>query len=53
MKESWEAEISTQNKEAVDPVVISLKRPPREKLIQKTGETHLKHCEYYWFTDLD
>lgn len=43
---SWEAEISTRNSEAVDFIVISLKRPPREKLIQMFGETHLKHCEY-------
>jgi hypothetical protein len=27
MKESWETETSTEDREAVDPVVTSLKRP--------------------------
>jgi hypothetical protein len=48
MKERREAETSIENREAVDPLVISLgKRPLREKMIQMTGQSHLnKHCEY-------
>jgi hypothetical protein len=38
MKESWEAETSTENRETVDPLVVSL---------EEAGESHLDiHCEY-------
>jgi hypothetical protein len=47
MKDSWKAETSIENREAVDPLLLVLKRPLTEKMIQMTGKSHLdKHCEY-------
>jgi hypothetical protein len=47
MKESWEVDSLTENREAVIILLLASKRLLNGKLIQTTGQTHFdKHCEY-------
>jgi hypothetical protein len=51
---TWEADAAVQNREAVDSLLLGLKRALRGKVIQMIGQPHLNnHCEYYCLRDLE
>jgi hypothetical protein len=47
MKDSWEAETSIENREPVDPLIISLEETSGKKMNQMTCQPHKnKYCKY-------